>query len=104
MHAIAHVTGGGIVENLPRVLPPGTRARIDAASWRPPAVFEWIREAGRVPEAEMWRTFNCGVGMLIVAARDAAGAIVDALEAGGERAWIAGEVGAGQGASVVVIE
>ena len=104
VHAIAHVTGGGIVENLPRVLPPGTRARIDASSWPRPAVFEWIREAGDVPEAEMWRTFNCGVGMLIVAARDAAGAIVDALEADGERAWVAGEVGAGQGAPEIVIE
>ena len=104
VHAIAHVTGGGIVENLPRVLPPGTRAVIDVSSWRRPAVFEWIREAGGVPEAEMWRTFNCGVGMLLVAAREAAGAIAHALEADGERAWIAGEVGAGQGAPVVVIE
>ena len=104
VHAIAHVTGGGIVENLPRVLPPGTRAVIDASSWRRPAVFEWIRDAGGVAEAEMWRTFNCGAGMLLVVAREAAGAIVDALAASGERAWVAGELGPGEGAPEVVIE
>ena len=104
VHAIAHVTGGGIVENLPRVLPPGTRAVIDASSWHRPAVFEWIREAGDIPEAEMWRTFNCGVGMLLVTTHDAAGGLVDALAASGERAWIAGEIGAGQGPPEVVIE
>ena len=104
VHAIAHVTGGGIVENLPRVLPPGTRAAIDASSWRRPAVFDWIRDAGGIAEAEMWRTFNCGIGMLLVTARDAAGAIADALEASGERAWIAGAIEAGEGAPAVVIE
>ena len=101
--AIAHVTGGGIVENLPRVLPPGTRAVIDASSWRRPPVFEWLRDTGGIAEAEMWRTFNCGAGMLIVTARDAAETIVDALEAGGERAWIAGEIVVGEGEPVVVI-
>ena len=103
VHAIAHITGGGVVENLPRVLPPGTRALIDASSWRQPAVFQWIRDAGGIAEAEMWRTFNCGAGMLLVVACDAAGAIVDALEASGERAWVAGEIGPGEGTPVVVI-
>ena len=104
VHAIAHVTGGGIVENLPRVLPPGTRAVIDASSWPRPAVFEWIREAGGIAEGEMWRTFNCGAGMLLVVARDAAGPIVEALAASGERAWVAGEIVPGEGAPEVVIE
>ena len=104
LHAIAHVTGGGIVENLPRVLPPGTRAVIDASSWRRPAVFEWIRDAGGIAEAEMWRTFNCGAGMLLVVAREAAGGVVEALEASGERAWVAGEIGPGEGVPEVVIE
>ena len=104
LHAIAHVTGGGIVGNLPRVLPPGTRAVIDASSWRRPAVFEWIRDAGGIAEAEMWRTFNCGAGMLLVVAREAAGAVVEALAASGERAWVAGEIGSGKGAPEVVIE
>ena len=103
VHAIAHVTGGGIVENLPRVLPPGTRAVIDASSWRRPAVFEWIRETGGIAEAEMWRTFNCGAGMLLVTARDAAGAVAGTLEASGERAWVAGEIVAGDGEPKVTI-
>ena len=104
VHAIAHVTGGGIVENLPRVLPPGTRALIDASSWRRPAVFEWLQDTGGIAEEEMWRTFNCGVGMLLVAARGAADALVEALEANGERAWVAGEIADGKGAPEVRIE
>ena len=104
VHAIAHVTGGGIVENLPRVLPPGTRAVIDASSWLRPAVFEWIRDAGGIAEAEMWRTFNCGAGMLLVVARDAAGETVTALAKSGERAWVAGEIVSGEEAPEVVIE
>ena len=104
VHAIAHVTGGGIVENLPRVLPPGTRAVIDASSWRRPAVFEWIRDAGGIAETEMWRTFNCGAGMLLVTARDVAAETVAALAKSGERAWVAGEIVPGEEAPGVVIE
>ena len=104
VHAIAHVTGGGIVENLPRVLPPGTRAVIDGSSWRRPAIFEWIRDAGGVTEEEMWRTFNCGVGMLLVVARGAARSLVDALEAAGEHAWVAGRIDKGEDAPGVGIE
>jgi phosphoribosylformylglycinamidine cyclo-ligase len=92
VHAVAHVTGGGIVENLPRVLPAGTCAVIDASSWRRPAVFEWVRDAGGIAEDEMWRTFNCGVGMLLVTAPDSSRALVEALEANGERAWVAGQI------------
>jgi len=95
VHAIAHVTGGGIVENLPRVLPSGTRAVIDASSWSRPAIFEWIQDTGGVAEDEMWRTFNCGVGMLLVTARDATRTLVGTLEANGEHAWVAGRVEAG---------
>ena len=104
VHAIAHVTGGGIVENLPRVLPPGTRAVIDASSWPRPAIFDWIRDTGSIAEDEMWRTFNCGAGMLLVAARDSAGTLVDTLEASGEHAWVAGRIDEGEGAPEVRIE
>ena len=104
VHAIAHITGGGIVENLPRVLPSGTRAVIDTSSWRRPPIFEWLQDAGGVAEDEMLRTFNCGVGMLLVAGSDAAGALVDTLEANGEHAWIAGRVDEGQGAPEVRLE
>ena len=104
VHAIAHVTGGGIPENLPRVLPSGTRAVVDASSWRRPAVFEWIREAGGIAEDEMWRTFNCGVGMLLVVAPGTAPGIAGALEANGERAWVAGRVEEGEDAPAARIE
>ena len=94
VHALAHITGGGIVENLPRVLPAGTRAVIDTSTWRRPAVFDWLQDAGGIAEDEMWRTFNCGAGMLLVTGRDAAPSIVDALEAKGEHAWVAGRISA----------
>ena len=104
VHAIAHVTGGGIVENLPRVLARGTRAIVDSSSWRRPAVFEWIQDAGGIAQDEMWRTFNCGVGMLMVVARGAAGALVGALEANGEHAWVAGRIETGEDTPEVRIE
>ena len=104
VHAIAHVTGGGIGENLARVLPRGTRAVVDATSWRRPPVFEWIQDTGGIADDEMWRTFNCGVGMLLVVARGAAGSLVGALEANGEHAWVAGRIEAGEDAPEVRIE
>ncbi len=67
--AMAHITGGGLTENLPRVLPKGMRAVIDPHAWERPAVFSWLQQAGNVPEAEMWRTFNCGIGMCVVLAQ-----------------------------------
>lgn len=72
VHALAHITGGGLVENLPRVLPRGTRALIDPAHWMRPAIFDWLQRQGEVPEAEMWRTFNCGIGMCVCLPSDAA--------------------------------
>ena len=104
VHAMAHVTGGGIPENLPRVLPQGTRAVVDASSWRRPAVFDWIQDTGGIAEDEMWRTFNCGVGMLLVVAREASRAIVDALRETGEHAWVAGRIDAGEDAPEARIE
>ena len=65
VHAIAHLTGGGFWENIPRVLPDNTRAVIDESSWQWPAVFNWLQTAGNVSSHEMYRTFNCGVGMVI---------------------------------------
>jgi len=66
VHALAHITGGGLTENLPRIMPEYTMARIDAASWQRPAVFNWLQEQGGVSDDEMLRTFNCGIGMVIV--------------------------------------
>jgi phosphoribosylformylglycinamidine cyclo-ligase len=67
---MAHITGGGITENLPRILPEGAAARIDRATWRVPRIFEWLQRTGKVPEEDMMRTFNMGIG-LIVACDDA---------------------------------
>ena len=96
VRALAHITGGGLPENLPRVLPEGCGAVIDLASWRRPAVFEWLRTAGNIPDREMYRTFNCGLGMAVVVPREQAGATVDFLEKHGEKAWVAGRIEAGE--------
>src|SRR5512144_143481 len=83
--AMAHITGGGITDNLPRVLPEGISARIDTRAWRVPAVFRWLQHSGSVPDDDMRRTFNMGIGLIIVAARRDADRLLDALYASGER-------------------
>jgi len=88
----AHVTGGGLLENIPRALPDGLGASLDGTRWSAPPVFDWLRRAGGVDEMEMARTFNCGIGMVALAAADGAGDIVDALNAAGENARVIGEV------------
>lgn len=82
--ALAHITGGGFWENIPRVLPAGTAARIDLARVPVPPVFRWLAAAGGVAEREMLRTFNCGIGMVVVVEADKAEAVVEALVAAGE--------------------
>jgi phosphoribosylformylglycinamidine cyclo-ligase len=90
--ALAHITGGGLTENLPRVLPETVAARIDLSAIAPPPVFGWIKGAGRLSDAEMLKTFNCGIGMVVVAAKDEADAVLSALEAAGEAAFPIGEI------------
>jgi len=96
VRALAHITGGGLPENLPRVLPEGCGAVIDLASWRRPAVFEWLRAAGNIPDREMYRTFNCGMGMAVVVPPEQAEATVAFLAEQGETAWVAGRIEAGE--------
>lgn len=93
--AMAHITGGGLPGNIPRVLPEGCRAVIRRASWKMPAVFQVIRDAGRVEDAEMFRTFNMGIGYALVVDRDAADRVSQALERAGETVYALGEVVAG---------
>ncbi len=101
-HAIAHITGGGLTDNLPRVLPEAAAARIDLASWQRPPVFVWLEREGEIAQAEMLRTFNCGVGMVLAVAADEADACLERLDALGERAWPIGEIIArGDGPAVV---
>ncbi|ADZ70808.1 phosphoribosylformylglycinamidine cyclo-ligase [Polymorphum gilvum] len=99
--ALAHITGGGLPENLPRVLPAGATARIDLAAVAVPEVFRWLARTGGVAEREMLRTFNCGVGMVVVVAAAEAGAVRAALEAAGETVADIGRIEAGGSAPVV---
>lgn len=92
VHALAHITGGGLLENLPRVLPEGTRACIDPAAWPRPPVFGWLQEAGGIEEGEMLRTFNCGIGMVVAVAADEAEAVAATLRAAGETVTAIGEL------------
>ena len=89
---IAHITGGGLVENIPRVLPEGTAAEVDRSSWQLPEVFAWLQAQGRVADAEMHRVFNCGIGLVLVLAEADASRAVALLQAAGERAWVAGRI------------
>ena len=97
LHAAAHITGGGITENLPRVLPEGLGAAIDLGAWSLPRVFRWLADEGGLAEAEMLRTFNCGVGMILVVAPDRAEALARRLAEAGERVLALGRVAEGQG-------
>jgi phosphoribosylformylglycinamidine cyclo-ligase len=92
VHALAHITGGGLTENLPRVLPAGTCAIIDAGSWQQPAIFGWLQQHGNIEPQEMYRTFNCGIGMVAcVSAADADAALAQ-LKTLGEDAHVIGRV------------
>jgi phosphoribosylformylglycinamidine cyclo-ligase len=93
---MAHITGGGITDNLPRVLPAGTHARIDRSRWQPPAIFRWLQRTGDVPDADMMRTFNMGIGLILACAPDRERELIDALGRAGEPdAAAIGEIGAG---------
>lgn len=92
INALAHITGGGLLENIPRVLPTGLSAEIDLAALTPPPVFDWLKSAGNVNEEEMLRTFNCGTGMVIVAERNKAEALITLLNNEGEAATRIGQI------------
>jgi len=95
--ALAHITGGGFTENIPRVLPEGLNVRIDLGAVPFSPLFKWLAATGGVAEAEMLRTFNCGVGMILVVAADRADAVADILRREGESVSRLGDVIAAQG-------
>ncbi len=103
VRAIAHITGGGLPGNLPRVMPADTRAIIDSGSWQRPPVFDWLQEQGSVEDEEMYRTFNCGIGMVVVVPVGDADAACDHLRASGEDARVIGTVESRQGSPEVSI-
>ncbi len=103
VRGLAHITGGGFVENIPRVLPGHLAARIDLSRLAIPSVFGWLKAAGNVAEAEMLRTFNCGCGMVAIVAADIAAAAMDVLAQAGERPFLLGELVPRMGGGPAVI-
>ncbi len=91
-HALSHITGGGFWENIPRVLPESAQAIINGNSWQWPEIFNWLQEKGNITTHEMYRTFNCGVGMIIVVPADSLAQSLEILTAHGENAWHIGEI------------
>lgn len=104
IHAMAHITGGGLLENIPRVLPANTQAVVDSQSWQLPAVFKWLQENGNINDTEMHRTFNCGVGMTIMVDSNDADKTIDAFNKAGETAWLLGHIESGEGEPKVVFK
>ncbi len=97
VRGLAHITGGGLTENVPRMLPEGLGAAIDLGAWNLPPVFRWMMRSGAIAEAEMLKTFNCGIGMVVCVAPEALGAVAGALRDGGETVVKLGEVVPGDG-------
>jgi len=103
LHGMAHITGGGLPENLPRALPAGLQAHIDPGSWERPLLFRWLQDNGEVPEADLWNTFNLGVGFCLVLPDDSVELVLQLCRQQGHRAWLLGEVvpgAAGEAASL----
>ncbi|WP_027329658.1 phosphoribosylformylglycinamidine cyclo-ligase [Marinimicrobium agarilyticum] len=97
VHALSHITGGGLLENIPRVLPEQCKAVIDTQSWKMPAVFGWLQQAGGVASREMYRTFNCGVGMVIAVPAEREADALELLQRAGEQAFTIGHIAAREG-------
>lgn len=104
VHAIAHITGGGIVENLPRVLPEGTQAVINLEAWERPAIFKWLQQQGNIADSEMLRTFNCGVGMIVCVAAEHADRTLEILNSHNRGAFEIGSIRSATDATPVVLE
>ena len=101
--ALSHITGGGLLENIPRVLPADSVAVINTQSWQQPAVFKWLQSQGNVTNTEMYRTFNCGVGMVIVVAEEDQAKTLSTLTEAGEIPWVIGHIQQNDGAQGAVL-
>ena len=100
----AHITGGGLTENIPRVLPANTLAHINRKSWSPPAIFQWLQRTGNVDDTEMLKTFNCGIGMAVIVEAADADAVIATLKAAGEQAMPIGTIETTDGDSRVTYD
>ncbi len=92
VHALAHITGGGLLDNIPRVLPDNTRAVLQSTAWPRPPIFDWLQQHGGVTDTEMHRTFNCGIGMVVIVAAADAERAISQLSAAGETVWRIGAI------------
>ena len=101
VHALAHITGGGLTDNIPRVLPEGLEAVLERRRWHRDPVFDWLQQVGHIETAEMYRTFNCGIGMVVVVPGEQAPQAVEFLTARGESAQVIGEIRAGSRGVVI---
>jgi phosphoribosylformylglycinamidine cyclo-ligase len=101
VHAFAHITGGGLTDNIPRVLPDGMEARLERRAWHSDVLFDWLAATGNIAPTEMHRTFNCGIGMIAVVAPDKADEALRLLNAAGERATLIGHIRAGNAGVVI---
>jgi phosphoribosylformylglycinamidine cyclo-ligase len=101
VHGLAHITGGGLSDNIPRVLPEGLQVRLDRNAWPRDPVFDWLQATGNISDAEMYRTFNCGIGMVVIVHDEQADAALALLRAAGESAQVIGTVERGTGGVLI---
>ena len=102
VHAISHITGGGLLENIPRVLPDHLSAKLDSNSWSQPEIFKWLQKEGNIDSHEMYRVLNCGVGMVVIISKESSSQAIEHLSACGENAWLIGEVVYSKGEQVII--
>ena len=102
VHAISHITGGGLLENIPRVLPKHLAANLDQNSWELPQIFKWLQSEGNIDTMEMYRVLNCGVGMVVIVPKALSGEAINILKSCGENAWLIGEVINSEGKQVLI--
>jgi len=102
VHAISHITGGGLLENIPRVLPKHLAANLDQNSWELPQIFKWLQAEGNIDTMEMYRVLNCGVGMVVIVPKALSGEAINILKSCGENAWLIGEVIDSEGEQVLI--
>ena len=102
VHAISHITGGGLLENIPRVLPKHLAANLDQNSWELPQIFKWLKSEGNIDTMEMYRVLNCGVGMVVIVPKALSGEAIKILKSCGENAWLIGEVIDSEGEQVLI--
>ncbi len=102
VHAISHITGGGLLENIPRVLPGNLAAKLDNTSWVLPEIFHFLQDNGNIDIMEMYRVFNCGVGMVLVVPAEQSKSAIEHMNEQGEKAWLIGEIVANEGSQVII--